>query len=518
MVSEVEVLESEAELGLLDPFYFETELLGVGKDDELARTETEMRPYLEWLNEPRDPVKWPPTAKRLRYWSSPRFSAKSIGCAAWCCSEIIKDPNIAIMVMSEEKGQAIKIVGMCRDWLELPKVQRLYGQFKSAKKWAEDEFTVCQRTTTSKKDPTMQASGVTCPMQGWHPDILIWDDLLGETNNTRTGIIQVKTRLAASIPVLRPGGTGVWICTRWDPEDPGDQILKRWRKGEWEAAGPRGFFGCYAVEGDEKFYPHAKVGKPLYPTILPEDEIERHRKEMPFSLFASQILNDPIPTEGAYFRQSDFQHFPLYDDDGNLNPLLKGAIPFMAVDPASGKQQAELGDDHAMVVGYIEWLENVCRMYTVEEAGGRWRTDKFVDVFHTLVEKWRPRKIFVETHTYKDWLMSPLQRRAQEFGFRYPIEEISRGGRNSESKSDRVMSLQTPYVYHQVWHSENIRDGKIEEQLLRFRPNPKDHDDFRDAQAILWQEATKRKYGKKRSGGWKVGNIAGPTIYKRTGV
>ena len=512
------MFEDEAEFGLLDPYYFETGILRAGQDDEFPRTENEIRPFLEWLNAPRDLARFPPKARWLRYWSTPRFTAKSVGVAAWACQRIIEDPNIAIMVMSEEKRQAIKIVGMIRDWLELPHVERLYGKFKSGKNWAADEFTVCQRTVTSKKDPTVQASGMDVPMQGWHPDIMIWDDLLGETNNTREGIVKVKARLAASMPVLRAGGIGIWICTRWDLEDPAEQILERWEKGLWDAPGHRGFFSCYAVDGDEKFYPHAVPGEPLYPTVLPHDEIERLRKEMPFELFASQILNDPIPAEGAYFRQSDFQYLPLYTSDGDLNPVLKNATPFMSVDPASGKQLVERGDDHAMHVAFFEWLENVVRMYVVEEAGGRWKTDEFVNRFHSLVEKWRPRKIFIETHNYKDWLMHPLKRRAQEFGVHYPIEEVGRGGKGGEAKSDRVLSLQTPYVYHQVWHADNIKNGRTEEQLLRFRPNPKDHDDFRDNLATLWQEATRRKYGKRRKGGWKVGKVGGPVTYKRVGV
>jgi hypothetical protein len=394
--------------------------------------------------------------------------------------------------------------------------------FKSPKKWAEDEFTVAQRTVTGKKDPTMQASGMDVPMQGWHPDIIIWDDLLGETNNTRDGVAKVKERLSASLPVLRDNGTAIWVCTRWGPEDPASEILSG-KRGNWDLPGHRGFFGAYAVPGDEKFYPHAVAGEPLYPTVWPRKRIENARKTWPFELFASQVLNDPIPAEGAYFRQSDFQYFPLYEKDelgqNVLNPILDGAIPFMAVDPASGKDQAEQGDEHAMVVAFIKWLENVCRMYVVEEVGGRWKTDKLVDAFATLVEKWRPRKIFVETHTYQDWMMSPIKRRAQEFGVHYPIEEIKRGGRGSQSKSDRCMSLQTPYTYHQVWHAEELRNGRIEEQLLRFRPNPKDHDDFRDAEATLWQEATKKRYGRSRKdGSWKIGRVGGPVTYPRTGV
>ena len=528
MRTDAELLREEFKLALEDPYYMETEVFGVGKGDDFPRAEEEIRPYLEWLNEPRDYVKFPPKARRLRYWSSPRFTAKSVAVAAWASGEIIKNPNLAIMVQSEQRQQAIKVVDMMRKFLTLPKVEQLFGRFRSDTKWAEDEFTVCQRTTIAKKDPTVQAFGMENPMQGWHPDIILWDDLLGETNNTRDGVAKVKARLAASMPVLRAGGTGIWICTRWGPEDPAAEILKRVEAGDWDAPGHRGFFGCYAVLGDEEFYPHAVAGMPLYPTILPNEEIERLRKEMPFELFASQILNDPIPAEGAYFRQSDFQYFPLYVADDSLgptaggsrlNPILDGCLCFMSVDPASGKELAERGDDHAITVAFIRWIKNTCQMYVVEEMGGQWKTDKLVDAIATLTEKWRPRKIFIETHTYQDWMMSPLKRRAEEFGVHYPIEEVKRGGRGSESKTDRILVLQTPYTYHLVWHAEHLQKGRTEEQLLRFRPNPKDHDDFRDSLATLYQEATRRKYGQgRREKGWKIGNISGPITYPRTGV
>jgi hypothetical protein len=524
VISEAELKRKEARLALEDPYYFETEVLRVGKDEKKPRLREEMGPFFDWLCEPRDKNGFSEDDQWLRYWSSPRFTAKSVGLASWCCEEIVKDPNIAIMVQSEEKRQAVKIVDMVRHWLELPKVEKLFGNFESPRKWKEDEFTVAQRTVTGKKDPTMQASGMDVPMTGWHPDIIIWDDLLGETNNTRDGVAKVKARLSASLPVLRDDGIGIWVCTRWGPEDPASEILSGAR-GKWDLPGHRGFFGAYAVPGDEKFYPHAVAGEPLYPTVWPRHRIENARKTWPFELFASQVLNDPVPAEGAYFRSSDFQYFPLYTKSADglsiMNPVLDDALCFMAIDPASGQDQSEKGDEHAIVVGYIKWLKNICRMYLVEEAGGRWKTDKLVDAIATLIDKWRPRKIFIETHTYQDWMMSPLKRREQEFGVHYPIEEVKRGGKGSQGKSDRVMSLQTPYTYHQVWHAEELKNGRVEEQLLRFRPNPKDHDDFRDAEAMLWQEATKRRYGRSRKeggGGWKVGRVGGPVTYPRTGV
>ena len=48
-----ELLRLQAAEGLRDPYYFETEILEVGKDDDLPRAESEIRPFLSWFDQPR---------------------------------------------------------------------------------------------------------------------------------------------------------------------------------------------------------------------------------------------------------------------------------------------------------------------------------------------------------------------------------------------------------------------------------------------------------------------------------
>lgn len=516
--SDRELLREAAEKALRDPYYFETEVCEVGKGEPDAHPEFQIRPVLEWFDKPRDFKKWPQGKRWLRYWSTPRFTAKSVCLTNWCAKKIVEDPNVTILYHAQEKKQAMTSVDMIRTWLELPRIEQLFGSFKNPRRWGSEQFTVSQRTSKSKRDPTVQACGMDVPITGWHPDIVIWDDLLGETNNTRDGVAKVKARLAASYYVLRPGGIGVWVCTRWGPSDPAAEILEAWKKGDWDAAGPRGFFGAYAVEGDEAFFPHAEPGKALFPSVWPEEAIEDARRTQPFEWFASQVLNEPIPAEGAYFRLGDFQYFPLYEEDGSLSKTLDGAIPFMAVDPASGKDEVEKGDETAFVVAFLKWVENRCQVFVVDEVGGRWRPDRVVDTFFRLTEKWRPSQIFIESHTYQGWMMTPIERKRKEMAIGYlPIEEVKRGGRGKDAKEERIKVLHTPHVYHEVFYAEDLKNCKCVEQLLRFRPNATDHDDYRDALAMLYQEAQTRGYGR-RTNNWKVGSTRKHTIYRRTGV
>ncbi len=311
-----ELLEEKAIQGLEDPYYFETEILEVGKHSR-PKAEQEIRPSLEWFDRPWPSHLDPLEDKWLMYWSEPRFTGKTIKVASTLTKWIVEDPNIAILYTGAEKQKAAQIVGMVRDWLETPTLERLYGTFKRQGKWGSEHFTVSQRTVKDKRDPTMAADGLDVPMTGLHPDVIVFDDLVGETNATLEGFIKAEYRVSAALPVLRPGGRAIYLCTRWGTSDPSSHILEKWKLDlMWDAPRPRGFFGAYAVKGDEEFFPHAVEGEPLFPSTWSERQIVEARRNWPLELFASQVLNDPMPEEGAYFSSKDFQHFPLYVEDG----------------------------------------------------------------------------------------------------------------------------------------------------------------------------------------------------------
>ncbi len=198
-----------------------------------------------------------------------------------------------------------------------------------------------------------------------------------------------------------------------------------------------------------------------------------------------------------------------------LNPVLKGAIPFMAIDPASGEEMVKRGDDTALAAAYIKWLEKTVEMYVVDVRGGRWKPDRVVDNLFNMTEMWRPRKIFIEANQAKGWLLDPIHKRAREQGIHIPYETFpSTAGKASK---DRIFSLHTPYVYRNIFHADAVKNSKLEEQLLRFQPGGKEHDDYPDVLAMLWVNATKKRHRARGANrGWKVGNIHTPR-YQSTG-
>lgn len=307
-----ELLKKQAALGLVDPWYFSTEILGNGVEDEFPRPEHEMRPQLEFLcrDRPKDLL---PSDKWYDYISYPRETGKTVNALVFLTQAVIKNPNLTAMIMNEERQQANESLRMVSDWLLSEKIEKLYGKFKGRSGWEKEYIFVTQRTRGGIKDPTIVTSGMDVPMEGRHPDLIIWDDLVGRNTAHRDGFIKATRRVEQSMPVLKTGGRGIYICTRWGPEDPSKNILHQWSKGlMWHAPGSRGYFGAYAVAGDEKFFPHAVPGDPIFNSILSKKKLTELQKTLPWSFYSSQYLNEPEPEGGAYFESTDIQYFDLY--------------------------------------------------------------------------------------------------------------------------------------------------------------------------------------------------------------
>lgn len=512
-VSDKQLLKTEAEIAMMDPYYMATRVLGVG-DGELPRDENELRPIYDWFDKPR-PAHLNKLDRWFRFWSAPRFTAKTYILLVYLFCRIIRNPDLCVAYQSQEKNMAMEGGELIKSWFERPEVTRLYGEFKS-NRWDVEKGLVISQRSRSQKDPTFRCLGLDNPLQGKRVDIMAFDDMVGETNNTEEGLKKVEHRFDTSLPLVKPGGEIIKECTRWNPFDmsssgntltdrPG--IIRQFELSRdtgkpcmWDCPEPRGFFGAYAVEGDEKFFPHAVPGEPLFPSVLPESVIDEYRSGVDPQVFASQILNEPISAEMRRFDPADFQYFDTYID-GKLNPLLVGAVPFMAVDPASARHTKSSTDDSTFCVGYIKWQEKTFNVYIVEWRGGRWSTQRVQATFMDLYDKWRPRMIYPEINTGGDWFLDPIRNIAKERGIYLPIHDVFSSLHGTGKKVQRIQGIETYYHQRRVYHDTKLKNGKGEMQLLQFTGNEnKGHDDFADVLAHLIHEATKKRWGARESG------------------
>jgi predicted phage terminase large subunit-like protein len=297
-------------------------------------------------------------------------------------------------------------------------------------------------------------------------------------------------------PVLNPGGELVYVCTRWDWADMAQDILNEKEKdpSSWDTPIDRGFFSCYAKPGDEEVFPHAVPGEPLFPSILPHEELEQLKRTMNLYHFSCQYKNDPIPSEFQFFKQADFQYTIDYDSN---HDSFKDLTFYIGVDPAGGTDTVKRGDDTAIVVIGVRGQRSNRQIYVVECQGGQWKPSQTNETLQLLYEKWRPRRIGIETSgvgkmfwaQLHDWMRSNL--------VHLPLKELKRGG-SRESKADRISALEPLYRSHSIFHVPQIKGSILEEQLLRFKPGGNVHDDYPDALTMAVE--TIREGLQKRSG------------------
>jgi predicted phage terminase large subunit-like protein len=479
-VSEADLIEAEAHLGRSDLYYFTQNIIRIGEGSSFVRPREEVEPITQWLQKP-----WPADLDKKGRWKRflalPRGTAKTSLVQAYSAWRVVKDPNLAVLFTSEEKALGLDSVAQIMEYLSGPRIESRYGKFKGESGWQRGKFTVSQRTTP-RKEPTMMAGGVDVSSQGRHYDLIIADDLQGLTNNTPEGIAKVKEYLRLLWPILNPGGELIWICTRWDFEDVAGDILHEISQdsNSWDHLGDRGFFGCNAWIGDDDVFPEAKLNTPLFPSILPEDELNRLKQTMSPYHFSCQYENHPLPSTNAYFKLTDFQRVSEYDPD---NPIFQGLTFYMGVDPASGTSGVRKGDDTAIVVIGVKGDRSQRSIYVVDAVGGQWKPKQMMSTIQVLYEKWRPRRIALETTGPGKFFYAMMQDWMKSEMVHLPIKEVTHAG-TTETKADRIARMEPLYRSHSVFHVQNLKSSKLEMQLMRFLPGGATHDDYPDALAM----------------------------------
>jgi predicted phage terminase large subunit-like protein len=505
-----ELLDLDAQLGLDDLYHFNTNILRFGRDlpdgTFFQMPEGEVRPLANFLNTPR-PAHLRPTDRRKRILTIPRGTTKTSLGQGYVGQQILRNPDLAVLWTSELKALANRTVGDLANRLDSEAVRLRYGQLRGATDWTLDHFTLATRKK-DRKEPTVMTGGIDVPIQGWHYDLIICDDLQGLSNSTPEGIEKVAQYLNLLWPVLNPGGELLWICTRWDYDDVASRILKEARENplSWETLPTaRGYLGATAVEGDDDFFrdykgnSHVVVGDPQkgvnFPSVLDAKVLAELRKDPPIGMglyqYSCQYENNPLPTEAATFNPNDFRHVndwvPLdeLDLEHPAYELFSGLDYYMAVDFASGDDEVKYGDDTSIAVIGVRGLDIQREVYVVESDGGKWKPDETADKMFLLNDKWRPRLIGIETNAMQKTMKWVINDRMRGQGIYLPLRELKRSGR--KAKSDEIRKLQPYYTAHSIFHFRSLKGGKLEEQLIRFKPGSSIHDDYPDALAMAFQ-------------------------------
>jgi hypothetical protein len=157
----------------------------------------------------------------------PRGHLKSsLVTVAWSIQQLLRDPNLRILIRNAVWDQARRFLWQIQGYLEDSKLPLIFSKFISSKTvWTKEEIEIAQRKI-KKASPSIMTAGLETSLTGLHFDIIIDDDLVNDKNtSTKEQIQKVIDVYNDSFNLLDRGGTHVVVGTRWNVRDLYGSIL-----------------------------------------------------------------------------------------------------------------------------------------------------------------------------------------------------------------------------------------------------------------------------------------------------
>lgn len=398
----------------------------------------------------------------------PRNHLKStIATIAFCIQQMIKNPNIRILIGNGVWDVARTFLSEIKAQMEGSQLKYLFGDFQSAR-WNADEIILKQRTK-ALKEPTILTTGVEAETTGGHYDLIILDDLMGLQNSqTPEQRSKVKRFRRSMINLLEPrGGLLVEIGTRWHLDDTFSEIFDNEMKyydvlvKEVVENGKLIFPKKFA----KKFDP---VRKDWIETNDPKcmDYIDHLKASMPLDEFSAQYLNKPFSSENQLFKPEFFKYFTRRPD---------GLFLGMAVDLAIS--EARTADKTSIC---IMGMDKEFKLYVLDYLEGRWKPSDTISNIFDMRSKWKPHSVGMEVNGFQKTLKLAAEEEMRKRREYFSISEIKTGP--ERSKVERIKTLEPFYRNGNVYHASWMKGKEMEIQLQTF-PKGK-HDDIIDSMSM----------------------------------
>ena len=399
---------------------------------------------------------------------APRGHGKStIGDVDFCITQVLRNPDIRIMIGSKTQTQASAFLKEIRTHFEQNvNLIRIFGDWKKSRDnvWNDKEFTVNRRTVI-KKEATVSALGAAGAVVSKHFDIIIGDDLVGfENARTEAQRKVLKEWFYSSLyPTLEPDGEIHILGTRYSPMDLYEDLIKSKN---------------YKVNVQQAITVKDGQEYSLWESKFSLEKLRSIREEAGLIIFNMQYQNNTELAKGKIFKYKYFKHFEEYDIDYDLNRvrvkvLDSQGVPYwipvriyMGADLAISEDETSNNDYFVLTVIGVDKNKNVYVLdYLKERLTFNAQLNAILDYGKNkfpMVER-----IGVETVQYQKSLAQEIRRLSL-----LPVINIQ----TSKDKVTRAMRRSALFENGKVWFRIGMDD--LEECLLLF-PEV-DHDDLFD--------------------------------------
>lgn len=306
---------------------------------------------------------------------APRGHGKTTIIIVYITWLICSDPDLRILIGmhkeedADERARAIQII------LETPAVQEEYGLIRGR------PWTIGKAFFEGKRHPYMRTVAKQAGMTGWRGDIVFFDDLCTEENqSTEKRRRKLENWIWGEVmPALDPGPKQrvIVLGTRKNVED--------WYSKVFEI--PDFKHRIYKIYEDDD------PNKALWPERFTLEEIERIRRNWPPDYFSREYLNSPVVESGLLFRLKWIEpHFYL---DWRAEVPERFREIYMGIDPSMGSDDERYSHFGLVVICYDNRPEKK-DIYVVDIVRARLSLPEQRDIIIKKFREWNPIHVNIE--------------------------------------------------------------------------------------------------------------------------
>jgi len=369
----------------------------------------------------------------------PRYTFKSsiitIGHNLW---RLLRDPNEKILLYADATDKAEGfLLGIKNHLLGLSatsKFRAVCGAWEVDPKrgvWNQSALVIAPRTQ-AQVEPSVDTAGVETSKVGKHYSRITFDDLVSDKNVTTKDLMdKVEQCYKKALSLLQPSGRVELAGTRWHYGDLYGRLMAEY-KGQADFA----VFHRKASEGTRYFF--ANIGKDsLTPAFLAHKLATQKSR-----LFSCLYQNEPTSADDQVFKYEHFRFYPPVQADARARWV--STLYLTAVLDAIPPPTSDHGDDAAITVVGTDATHT---LFLLEAVAGRLSPEDQIATLLRLHDRWRFRKVGIETNAFQQMIATALERslmaRRTHPGWR-PFEVVEFTGRTQGNKESRIEGLE-PY-------------------------------------------------------------------------
>lgn len=434
----------------------------------------------------------------------------TIGTIAYPLWRLARNPNLTILLNNEKQERVIDFLRAIKFHITDNQTFRtLFGDWSCkkdfGKRWNENRIDVAPRTIWGPS-ASIDTASTTSSTVGKHADLIINDDLVGESNVTTIEQLRKVDEFVKNLgAVLNPGGEMIFIGTRWHHLDTYNTQLEHIKSlGEFARAKVR-IKSCYNEDGSL-----------FFPERLSEQFLKTQRVKLGTYFFSCQYLNEPVNREDALIQRIDKYGEKIHGMPSRQYFMEECNI-FITMDLAYTDTARS---DNTVI--FIEAVHPKTGMrYVVDyHVFKTTKPEVVIDKMFEVEDAWHPLRWGIESNNYKSWLQKPLQdemRKRGKFLNIDPEDGLKHYGKTSnDTKNARLVKVAPVMNLGMCQIAEWMTDLEDQCRILTYN-GVKGKDDLFDAFAmqeeiIFWgSEEPSNKYDNEESkmeGRWWRGDDA----------